>query len=76
MEVEKMVKKYRYKGYEFFRTDITTDKTYKVADRDFYKTKRVYVYQVSGFGPMRQLTSIKACKDFIDELEEKRRWYN
>ena len=76
MEVEKMGKIYRYKGYEFFRTDITTDKVYKVADRDFYKTKRVYIYQVNGFSPMRQLTSIKDCKNFINELEEKRRFYN
>jgi len=69
-----MGKIYRYKGYEFFRTDITTDKTYKVPNRDFYKTKTVHVYQVSGFGPMQQLTSIKQCKAFIDELEEKRRY--
>lgn len=70
-----MSKVYKYKGYEFQKTDITTDKTYKVANRDFYKTKTVHVYQVSGFGPMQQLTSIKDCKDFINELEEKR-FYN
>ncbi len=71
-----MGKIYRYKGYEFFRTDITTDKIYKVPDRDFYKTRTVRIYQVSGFGPMRQLTSIKQCKAFINELEEKKRLYN
>ena len=69
-----MGKIYRYKGYKFWQTDITTDKTYKVANKDFYKTKKVYIYQVDGFGPMRQLTSIKDCKNFINELEEKRRW--
>ncbi len=68
-----MGKVYKYKGYTFHKTNITTDKTYKVPNRDFYKTKTVHVYQVGGFGPMRQLTSIKQCKDFIDELEEKRR---
>jgi len=71
-----MGKIYKYKGYEFFRTDITTDKVYKPAGSDVYKTKTVRIYQVSGFSPMQQLTSIKACKDFIDELEEKRRLYN
>jgi len=71
-----MGKKYRYKGYEFWQTDITTDKIYKVADRDFYKTKTVRIYQVNGFSPMQQLTSIKDCKNFINELEEKRLYNN
>lgn len=66
-----MVKIYRYKGYDFWKTDVTTDKTYKAAGSDFYKTKRVHVYQVSGFNPMQRpfLTTIEDCKRFIDELE-------
>ena len=78
MEVEKMGKIYRYKGYEFQRTDITTDKTYKVPNRDFYKTKKVNVYQVSGFNPRQRpfLTSIKECKHFINDLIEQKRLHN
>lgn len=71
-----MGKIYKYKGYEFWKTDITTDKVYKPAGSDVYKTKTVRIYQVSGFNPMLQLTSIKACKDFINELEEKRLYNN
>ena len=67
-----MGKIYKYKGYEFWQTDITTDKVYKPANSDFYRTKKVRVYQVSGFNPVQRplLTSIEACKRFIDELEE------
>lgn len=66
-----MNKIYRYKGYDFWRTDTTTDMIYKAND-GFYRTKKAYVYQVSGFNPYQRpfLTSIKACKRFIDELEE------
>ena len=66
-----MSRVYKYKGYEFWRTDITTDKTYKAND-GFYKTKRAHIYQVSGFNPYQRpfLTTIEACKRFIDELEE------
>ena len=65
-----MGKVYKYKGYEFWKTD-TTDKTYKATNSDFTKQK-VNVYQVSGFNPMQWpfLTSIEECKQFIDELEE------
>lgn len=66
------MKVYKYKGREFWRTDITTDKTYKPANSDFYRTKKAYVYQVNGFNPMQRpfLTSVEACKRFINELEE------
>lgn len=66
-----MSKIYRYKGYDFWRTDITTDMIYK-ANSGFYKTKTVHIYQVNGFNPCQRpfLTSIEACKRFIDELEE------
>ena len=65
------MKVYKYKGYGFWRTDITTDKIYKAND-GFYRTKKAYVYQVNGFNPMQRpfLTSIEACKRFINELEE------
>ena len=73
-----MGKVYRYKGYEFFRTDITTDKVYKVANSDFYRRKIVNVYQVSGFNPRQRpfLTSIKECKHFINDLIEQKRLHN
>jgi len=67
-----MSKIYRYKGYDFWRTDITTDRIYKPAGSDFYRTKTAYIYQVDGFNPYQRpfLTTIEACKRFIDELEE------
>ena len=71
-----MVKIYRYKGFEFWKTDATTDKTYKATNSDFYKTKKANVYQVSGFNPRQRpfLTTIEECKRFIDELEENSIW--
>lgn len=67
-----MSKTYRYKGYEFWRTDITTNKIYKPAGSDFYRTKTAHIYKVDGFNPYQRpfLTTIEACKRFIDELEE------
>jgi hypothetical protein len=67
----KMSKAHKYKEYEFWKTDITTDKTYKATNSDFYKTKKVNVYQVSGFNPRQRpfLTTIEECKNFIDEIE-------
>lgn len=68
----KMGKVYKYKGYDFWKTDITTDKTYKAANSDFYRTKIARVYQVRGFDPMQRpiLTTIRECKQFIDEEKE------
>ena len=56
-----MSKVYKYKGYEFWRTNITTDKTYKAND-GFYKTKghisiRLAFNLVTSF-----LTTIEDCK--------------
>lgn len=70
-----MSKVYKYKGYEFWRTDITTDKIYKAANSDFYRKKIVNVYQVNGFNPMQRpfLTTIEDCKRFIDDLIEQKK---
>lgn len=34
-----MIKTYKHKGFEFSKTNITTNKTYKPSNSSYYKTK-------------------------------------
>lgn len=65
------MKEYTYKGYAFRQTATTTTVRYQRGHRWVERTERVY--EIDGLKPAGKrplLTSIQACRDYIDSTVE------